>query len=248
MIARFQLGISLLLVLSATGLMGQEVAYLSLVDVKPRTELRHPEPPPPVCKEDGSCSATGNSIGISISCGGEGRGEPRALKTTLVSLDRFAYASDDSAEMEIRIENVGGVDISIPWSPHLADLQPVDEKQRFRYSSLAIILELKSLADNRHHEVIEAAKLYGAVENPATLKVLKPGERVRLRVKAKLAISSEKLRGGADYSVSAIPELRSETFVPNLKDGGYTTDIANEYPRRLYGRRMMLQIIKDSGQ
>jgi hypothetical protein len=247
MITRFQLGLPLLLVLSAAGLMGQEVAYLDLVDVKPRTDLRSPPSPPPVCREDGSCSGEGVGFG-SISCGAEARGEPRALKTTLVSLDRFVYAPDDALEIEIKVENVGSVDMSIPWTPHLADLQPADEKQRFHYSSFAIILELSSLEDNRHHEVIEAAKLYGVAENPATLKVLRPGEWVRLRVKAKLAFSSEKLRGDADYSAIIVPELRSETFVPNVKNGGYGTDIANEYPRRLYCPGLILRISKESWQ
>jgi hypothetical protein len=152
----------------------------------------------------------------------------------------------DSAEMDIRIENVGSVQMSIPWSPHLADLQPADEKQRFHYSSLAIILELTNVADNRQRATVEAAKLYSVRENPTTLKVLKPGEWVRLRMKADLAISAEKLRGDVVYSASAVPELRSETFIPNLENGGYGTDIANEYPRRLYGPGLILRITKES--
>ena len=237
----------ILLLLSATGLTAQEVAFLDLVDVKPRTELRAPPWPPPVCKEDGSCTASGGSSG-SISCGAVALGEPRALKTTLVSLDRFAYAPEDTPEIEVNIENVGSVDMTIPWSPHLADLQPADETRSFHYLSLALLLQLTSEADKRKKEIIEAARLYGSVENPATLKVLKPGQWIRLRIKAKLAISSEKLRGNADYWASAVPELRSETFVPNLKNGGYGTDIANDYPRRLYGPGLMLRIGKESRQ
>lgn len=242
MMVPLQLAAAFLLALSTAAATAQEVAYLDLVDVKPRTELRSPPYPPPVCK-DGICTGTGEGF-VSFSCGAGSPREPRALKTTLVSLDRFAYAPGDATEMEIRIENVGSVDMSIPWSPHLADLQPADEKQVFHYASFAIILELTSLADNKQREIIEAAKLYGVVENPATLKVLKPGEWLRLRVKTKLAISSEKLWGDADYLGSIISQLRSETFIPNVKNGGYGTDIANEYPRRLYGPGLMLRINK----
>jgi hypothetical protein len=241
MMIRLQFGMAFLLALSSATLMGQEIAYLDLVDVKPRTEFRSPPSPPPVCNEDGSCTVSGGSFG-SVSCGAEARGEPRALKATLVSLDRFAYAPDDAAEMEIRIENVGSVDMSVPLNPHLADLQPADERRSFRYSSFAIILKLARHGDSNQHEIIEAAKLYGATEKPASLMLLKPGESLRLRVKTKLAISSEKLKGDADYWASVIPELRSEIFAPNVKNGGYSTDIANDYPRRLSGPDLMLRI------
>jgi hypothetical protein len=246
MMTRLQLGVGFFLMLSAAALMGQEVAYLDLVDIKPRAELRHPKPPPPVCKEDGSCMVAGGVFSMSIGCGEVGAGEPRALKTTLVSLDRFAYAPDDAAEMEIRIENVGSVEMSIPWNPHLADLQPADETQKFHYLSFAIVLNLASQGDRNQHEIIEAAKLYGVVENPATLKILKPGEWVRVRIKTKLAASSDKLKSGADYSANILSQLRSETFIPNVKNGGYGTDIANDYPRRLSGPDLMLRIIQQS--
>jgi hypothetical protein len=245
MMTRLQLCVVLPLMLSAVALMGQEVAYLDLVDVKPRTDLRSPPVPPPVCKEDGSCTGVGGGIGsVSIGCGGVGAREPWALKTTLLSLDHFAYAPDEAAEMEIRVENIGSVAMSIPWNPHLADLQPAAETQKFHYSSFAITLNLTSQADHSQHEIIEAAKLYGVVENPATLKTLKPGEWVRVRMKTKLAVSSDKLKSGSDYSGNVLPQLRSETFVPNLKYGGYGTDIANEYPRRLSGPDLMLRIVK----
>ena len=245
MMTRLQLGVGFLLMLSAAALRGQEVAYLDLVDIKSRTELRSPPLPPPVCKEDGTCTVSGNGFG-SISCRGVQRVEPRALKTTLISLDRFVYASDDAAEMEIRIENVGSVEVSIPWSPDLADLQPADETQKFHYSSFAIVLNLASQADRNQHEAIEAAKLYGVAEAPATWKILKPGEWVRVRIKTKLAASSGKLKNGADYSVNILPQLRSETFIPNVNYGGYGTDIANEYPRRVSGPDLMLRIVRKS--
>jgi hypothetical protein len=120
----------------------------------------------------------------------------------------------------------------------------VDATQRFHYSSFAIILNLASSADDKQHQVIEAAKLYGVAENPASLVVLKPGEWLRLRVRAKLAVSSEKLKSNIDFWASIVPELRSETFVPNVKTGGYGTDIVNEYPRRLPGPDLMLRFVE----
>lgn len=230
--------------LSATTLAAQEAAYLDLVDVTPRTELRHPAPPPPVCKEDGTCTA-GSLGGVSIGDGGLGANEPKALRTTLLSLDRFSYAPDDAAEMEIKIENVGSVDIVIPWSPHLADLQPADEKQIFHYRSFAAVLKLTNTADKSQQSIIEAVHLYGIAEKKDTLKTLKPGEWLRLRLKTKLAAYPDKLKQGSDYSASVLPQLRSEMFIPYLKSGGYGTDIVNEYPRSLSGSEVTLRITKN---
>jgi hypothetical protein len=248
MLPGLQFGLFILLLLSASALRGQEVGYLDLVGSAPRTELRHPEPPPPVCKEDGTCIASGSTIGVSIGDGGLGANEPKALKTTLLSLDRFAYLPDDAAEMEIKIENVGSVDMVVPWSPHLADLQPADKKQTFHYRSFAAVLNLTNTADKSQLSIIEAAHLYGITERPDTLKTLKPGEWLRLRIKTKLAAYADKLKTDSDYSVSVLPQLRSETFVPNVKYGGYGTDIANEYPRSISGPELTLRIVKNGTQ
>ena len=127
--------IAAVLLFCALPLAAQEVGYLDLLDVMPRTQLRAPAPPPPVCDENG-CTVLGGIGGGSIGCGAGSPDDPRALKTTLVFLDRLTYKAGDSVEMEIRIENVGRVAIEVPWSPHLADLQPADESARFSYSNL----------------------------------------------------------------------------------------------------------------
>lgn len=245
---RFQFGLLILLLLSATTLAAQEVAYLDLVDVKPRTELRHPAPPPPVCKEDGTCTASGGLTSGWVGDGFVAANEPRALKTSMPFLDRFSYAPDDVAEMEIKIENVGSMDIVIPWSPHLADLQPEDEKQIFHYRSFAAVLKLTNTEDKSQQLFIEAAHLYGITEKADTLKTLKPGEWLRLRIKTKLAAHPDQLKTDSEYSASVFPHLRSETFSPNVEDGGYSTGVVNEYPRSLSGPELMLRITKDGTQ
>src|SRR5258707_14939074 len=109
----------------------QEVAYLNLIGVTPETELRHPPAPPPKCNPDGSCQMPGFSTGMSIGCGGTAGGEKRALRTTLTWMDRREYIEGDAAEFEVRIENAGSVPMNIPWTPHLAGLQPADESEPF---------------------------------------------------------------------------------------------------------------------
>jgi hypothetical protein len=62
------------------------------------------------------------------------------LRTTLVWLDRSEYAVGDLQKFEVRIENVGSRPINIPFSPHLADLQPQDAGQKFGFSELTVKL------------------------------------------------------------------------------------------------------------
>jgi hypothetical protein len=62
------------------------------------------------------------------------RKDAGALRTTLVWLDCDEYAVGDHQKFEVRIENVGAVPVETPFSPHLADLQPVDASQQFGYS------------------------------------------------------------------------------------------------------------------
>jgi hypothetical protein len=63
-----------------------------------------------------------------------------ALRTTLVRLDRSEYAVGDVPKFEVRIENIGSAPIEIPFSPHLADLQPEDASQKVRYLELSVDL------------------------------------------------------------------------------------------------------------
>lgn len=225
----------------ALPLAAQEAGYLNLLDVAPRTQLRAPAPPPPVCDENG-CSVSGGIGGGSIGCGAGSPNDPRALKTTLVFLDRLSYSAGDPVEMEIRIENVGRVAMEIPWSPHLADLQPADETARFSYSNLYIALVLRTGDDAIY--VPAATELYGNPEHPGTLLSLQPGEWVRLRLRTALAVPVAKIKDDDLWSANVTSGLRSETFVPHIKYGGFSTDIANLYPRQLSGAPFVLEIRK----
>lgn len=233
--------ISVVLLFCALPLAAQEVGYLNLLSVVPRTQLRAPAPPPPVCDENG-CSASGGIGGGSIGCGAGSLDDPRALKSTLVFLDRLSYSAGESVEMEIRIENVGRVAMGIPWSPHLADLQPADETARFSYSNLFIDLVLRTR--DGEIDVPAATELYGNPEHPGTLLILQPGEWVRLRLNMALALPVAQIRDGDPWSANVRSGLRSETFVPNVKSGGFSTDIVNLYPHQLSGTPLVVEIRK----
>jgi hypothetical protein len=245
MMLRFQCASFLILSLLPSGALAeQEIAYLNLVEVTPRTHLRLPDPPPPVCKEDGTCSVTGGGVTGMVGDGFEARNEPRALKTTLLSLDRVDYAADDQAEMEIIVENVGSVDMTIPLCPHLADLQPANKDEKFEYRSMAIVFTLADNADERQHQAIVVAKLFSTVERPDTQKVLKQGESIRLRLKTKLVEDPDTLQAGHNYTVNVVPHLCMEAYIPKVGSGGYTMSTINEYPRHSSGPDWTIRIVQ----
>ena len=116
------------------------------------------------------------------------------MRTTLVWLDRDEYAVGDDQKFEVRIENVGSVPVEMPFSPHLADLQPVVASQKFGYSVVRVQLWIGGArwdeTDSRWSEVA----LYGGNQHPGTMLTIHPGEWVRIIGKGKITISEEVLR------------------------------------------------------
>src|SRR3982751_2491100 len=118
----------------------QEAAYLDLTDTIPRLELRHPPAPPAKC--DHGCVGGGIGGG-SVGDFGDGANEKHVLTATLTWMDRVEYQDGDEAIVEVRLQNTGELPVSIAWSPHLADMQPPNETDKFTVLSLGIAVELK---------------------------------------------------------------------------------------------------------
>ena len=121
-----RLGVALAVMLGTSiACLAQEVGFIDLTQVVARTELRYPPPR----SDEVTNRRGGNSIvdGRHDDC--DIPNAPKhagALRTTLVWLDRDEYAVGDQPKFEVRIENVGSVPVEMPFSPHLADLQPAD--------------------------------------------------------------------------------------------------------------------------
>ena len=103
---------AILFLLSSTGVVAQEVGYLDLTDVTPRTTLRYPPAPPPICKK-GVCIA-GGSVGAAIACGAGDWRDAHALKTTVTWLDQLDYQIGGNIEFEMQLENAGSETMAIP--------------------------------------------------------------------------------------------------------------------------------------
>ena len=135
-------------VLAQLSLQAQQIAAIDLTQMTARTDLRRPPSLPGT--PDGSSGAH------------EIRGCPNfqksiigALRTTLVSLDRTEYKVGDEAAFEVTIENIGSTKVQIPFSPHLADLQPEDPSLKFIYLDLSVVLWLGGNSGRRLQQEFE---------------------------------------------------------------------------------------------
>jgi hypothetical protein len=174
--SRCQLVSDLILALAvATALVStcpaQEVAFLDLTKVAARVDLRRPKASSP--------RAGGyNGIDATYPCS-DPTHNMGALRASLVSLDRTHYQVEDEPTFEATVENVGSTPLGIPFSPHLADLQPKNPAQKFAYSELRI--ELWIAAGSRWSTNSGGVvALYGSPEHASTMLTLNPGEWVRV--------------------------------------------------------------------
>jgi hypothetical protein len=143
-----------------------------------------------------------------------------------VSLDSVGQTDItlDPFEAELRIMNTGLVPIDLPVSPHLSDLQPADEWQRFQY--LSLVLEVRLAATTPVQALgFGYVELYGSVEHEDTIVTLKPGQWIRVKANFKLHTwPSQPVEGQlwGDFWI------HKNVYKP--REGGAFTDMVNDYP------------------
>ncbi len=121
---------------------------------------------------------------------GLGRSTQQAsLRTTLVSLDNTYYQVEDQPRFEVTVENVDSAPLRLPFSPHLADLQPEDPAQKFAYSELQVVLWIGGKTWDANTG--GAVSLYGADDHAHTMVTLNQGEWLRIIGKGKLTLPSD---------------------------------------------------------
>ena len=213
----------LFLLLGCSGLLqAQEIKFIDLSSVQQRTALRFPPAPQRDCVPNQGCVGAGYGGG-SVADGSPDPRDPRALGVSLDSVGQTDITLDPF-EAEFRIMNTGLVPIDLPVSPHLSDLQPADEWQRFQY--LSLVLEVRLAATTPVQGLgFGYVELYGSVEHEDTIVTLKPGQWIR--VKANL-----KLHTWPSQPVEA--QLRGDFWIhKNVykpREGGAFTDVVNDYP------------------
>jgi hypothetical protein len=217
----------------------QEVTYLDLTGVTPRSELRYPHAPPTKCNEKGVC-ASGGFGGMSISCGGVARGQ---LRTSLSWMDRSEYVDGENAEIEAMIENVGDVPLEIPSTFHLAHLQPPDETEKFEVYTLQVGLFLNR--GEQYSTSLGWLGLYGSAARTGSMVNLKPGEWVRIR--GRISISLAHADGmklpppDGSQRASASILLRRIEYQPH--PGGISQSISIFNPGKLKGTDLQIRVL-----
>lgn len=111
------------------------------------------------------------------SCGGgpfdSGQKSQSEVTVTVLSLDKNQYRIGEDATFEIKVLNSGKKVISVPWTPHLGDLEPADASVPYRYQ-LGVVLLLFS--DPEGHELFVVESLYGSPSVSGSLRELLPGQ------------------------------------------------------------------------
>ncbi len=222
MIGRNRLTPLLLLLVCSGVLQCQEIKFIDLSNVQQRTALRSPPAQQPDCLPNLGCVGGGHGGG-SVA---DGAPEAKDLRALGVAIDSVATTDItlDPFEAEFRIMNTGLVSIDLPVSPHLSDLQPADEWQRFQYLSLALEVRLSATAPVQALG-LGYVELYGSVEHEDTMVTLKPGQWIRVKAKLKLHTwpsqpLEAQLRG--DFW------LHKNVYKPD--EGGAFTEAVNDYP------------------
>ena len=90
------------------------------------------------------------------------------------------------------IENVGSVPVEMPFSPHLADLQPADPSQKFGYSLVTVQFCIGGTKWEWTSSEGDVA-LYGASQHAGTTLTMHPGEWVRIIGAGKITRPDERI-------------------------------------------------------
>jgi hypothetical protein len=215
----------LLLVLASPGfLTAQEVKYIDLSSIRPRTELRYPPAEPADCKEGKPCGG-GIYGGGSIGDGAPDQRDPHALGIYLLHVTPTDINPLEPFQVAFKILNTGTAPIELPVSAHLSDLQPNDESEAFSYFSLALVVRGEDETQRPDVACMGFVELYGSPDHLESMMVLRPGEWIRVSANVLLRTWPEEpvsTRFRGDFW------LRKNTFHPH--PGGQFIEARNLYP------------------
>jgi len=186
----------------------QEIGFVDLTKVTARTEFRRPSP---IGK--GNEARGGTGFDDLFSCPHSGTDNPD-FRSTLVSLDRSHYQVGDEPTFELTIENLVSAPLRIPFSPHVADLQPKDPAQKFSYLELQVELWI---GGKEWRQNGGGFSLYGDENHPHTMVTLNQGEWVRIIGEGRFSNpadgSASELIGSVDRAYADVSLIQDEILL-----------------------------------
>lgn len=155
---------------------------MDLTKVAVRDNFRRPKATSPVMGGYSGTEQTNHCLDSTQAVG--------TLRTSLASLNRTHYQVGDEPRFEVTGENAGSTPLRIPFSPHLADLQPENPAQKFAYFKLQITLWIAA-SKQWSTDSGGGVTLYGADNHANTMLTLNPGEWMRVIGKGHLSLPED---------------------------------------------------------
>jgi hypothetical protein len=192
------------LLITVKGLAAQEIGYIDLSDgvFRESTWPRH---------QGGGACGSGDHPSANQS-------RPE-VTVSLISLDETRYRIGEEVNFELKIQNTGKKTITIPWTPHLADIESGNAIAPHTYVSGFASLAFKD-SQNREFQIYEI--LYGEKRVAGTLRALQPGQWFTVKGRKNLDLYS------ADWGGQ---ELRESGAVTATVTGSYQENIVRYSPR-----------------
>jgi len=151
----------------------------------------------------------------------------------------------DESTFEVSVENASSFPIRIPFSPHLAHLQPKDAAKKFAYSELHIVLWIAA-GEKWSSNTGGGVTLYGDDEHSDTMVSLNPGQWVRIVSRGKLDVprgqlSDQLIRSHEIDTVYAQASLyRDETLITPTQSATVSQELCVAHPD---GQTFPIQLI-----
>lgn len=171
------------LLLCSVFLGAQEVKFIDLRNLQPKTALRF-QPGVPLCPPEQKPCVVNGYGGEIVDEGRPDLHDPHALGISLDSISTTNITLDPF-EMELRVINTGSAAIDVPVWGDLSDLQPADPLQPFNYLSLSVLVSMAK-PFSAEPDGMSAVVLYGSADRPETIISLKPGQWIRVKARMKL--------------------------------------------------------------
>ena len=204
--------------LAPMSLPAQEIGYMDLTDNLFRERSRQTR------TGGGGCSGNSHTNDASQS----------EVSVTVVSLDKMRYRLGEEVTFEIKVLNSGKKIITVPWTPHLGDLEPVDTHSSYRYRVGVVLLLFR---DPKGLEFSMFEALYGSPTIPGSLRELSPGQWFTVKGRKRVQFYDEDWgkkefleSGFVATNVSGFYRQDRGTYSP--KDGGSDTQWCIPLPCR----------------